>query len=711
LQPLAILFGAAFTVAVAYSLGAILLHDSCFDAGVRFVAGAAILSALVFTAGALDLVYPATFLAIGAVAIAAARTAWRIPKRPRLTRWSILFIPFLILYFFNAMAPEISFDGSRYHLGLVSRYLREHGFHQVAGNLYAALSQGVEMLYLFAFAFGRHSAAAMVHFAFLLALVRQLYAWSKRRGFPLAGVCASALVFVSPAVGVDGTSAYNDVAVAAIAFTLFHVLELWNESRSGRLLVAAGLLAGFAYGAKYTAFLAVPYAIGFVLWRARRLGSGAVVAACAVVGVLPWMLKNYLWFRNPLAPLFNHLFPNPYITPSFEAEYRHTLVQYSLHSRWEIPLQVTTYGSLAGLLGPVFLLAPLGLLALRWPEGRRLLLAAAVFGATYFTNISTRFLIPALPFVALAMCLVLARAPQVAVAVVVAHGVLSWPSMVRLYARPDAWHLVKVPYREALRIKPEEGFLESNLPYYGATRMIERATPTGSTVFTQIPIPEAYTARNIRVAYQSASGIVSRRVLFSGFVPDHAPVRRLRFAFPPREAGGIRLVQMEIGAGTWTIHEVRAFDGARELPRSAWRATAKPSPWGIEAAMDGRVTSFWNCGETLRPGQYVQFEFPGKERIDAVQIETAPDQPAGIALEIRDAGGVWTRVAGGPDVEEVTPPADLRQAAASELKRRGIDYLLLFDNEFGADDLRSRASRWNIRQVAEYKGARLYKLP
>jgi hypothetical protein len=97
LQPLAILFGAAFTVAVAYSLGAILLHDSCFDAGVRFVAGAAILSALVFTAGALDLVYPATFLAIGAVAIAAARTAWRIPKRPRLTRWSILFIPFRIL--------------------------------------------------------------------------------------------------------------------------------------------------------------------------------------------------------------------------------------------------------------------------------------------------------------------------------------------------------------------------------------------------------------------------------------------------------------------------------------------------------------------------------------------------------------------------------------------------------------------------------------
>ena len=66
----------------------------------------------------------------------------------------------------------------------------------------------------------------------------------------MAGICAAAMVFVSPVVGVDGTSAYNDVAVAAIAFTLFHVLDLWDGSRNPRLLVAAGLLSGFAFAAK-----------------------------------------------------------------------------------------------------------------------------------------------------------------------------------------------------------------------------------------------------------------------------------------------------------------------------------------------------------------------------------------------------------------------------------------------------------------------------
>ena len=164
---------------------------------------------------------------------------------------------YLVLYLANAMAPEVSPDGAGYHLGLVGRYLREHGFVRITDNLYAAMPAGVEMLFLFAFAFGRHSAAALVHFAFLLALVWQVFSYARRRGFPVAGASAALLVFASPVVGIDGTSAYNDVAVAAIAFTLFHLLQIWDEERNPRLLAAIGLVAGFAFAAKYTAWPAV----------------------------------------------------------------------------------------------------------------------------------------------------------------------------------------------------------------------------------------------------------------------------------------------------------------------------------------------------------------------------------------------------------------------------------------------------------------------
>jgi hypothetical protein len=363
----------------------------------------------------------------------------------------------------------------------------------------------------------------------------------------------------------------------------------------------------------------------------------------------------------------------------------------------DLPLQITTFGSMSGLLGPIFLFAPIALLALRWSDGRRLLLAGALFAAPYAANVSTRFLIPALPFVAMAMSLVLARIPRAAVALVVIHAFLSWPDVVRRYAKPDAWRLAKVPFREALRIKPEPGFLESNLPLYGIARRIDELTPPGSTVFTDVSIPDAYTSRNIRVSYQSASNIVSRRVWFSGFVPEHAPVVRARFAFPPRTLGSFTVNQMGAGRANWTIHEIRALDGARELPRTGWR--------GIEAALDGRSASLWMCGETLRPGQSVRIDFAAPEQVDTVVLEMAPDQPdARLVLSLAD-------LTVSPLIQEVAAPADLRRRAAEELKRRGIDYILAFDGQFGADDLQTRADAWGIQPVTEYKGARLYRLP
>jgi hypothetical protein len=541
-----------------------------------------------------------------------------------------------------------------------------------------------------------------------------MFCYGRRVGLPLAGACGALLVFASPVVGVDGTSAYNDVAVAAIAFTLFHLLQIWDDVRAPRLLVAIGLVAGFGYAAKYTACLGVVYALGFVAWKSRRrIRETAVVAVSAAVLVAPWMVKNWIWVANPFSPFLNGLFPNPYVTVAFEQEYRHHMALYELGSRWQIPMQVTTYGSLAGLLGPIFLLSPLALLALRRREGRQLLLAALVFGAPYFGNISTRFLIPPLPFVALAMALVLSRVPRVLVAVALVHALISWPSVAAKYCHYDAWHLNKVPWREALRIKPEDAYLESHLPLYGAARLVERTTAPASAVFALTPIPDAYTSRQILVAQQSSENVMSREILWTAFTPDYQPTWRLRFVFPQQPLGALRVVQTNSGADLWSIHELRVFDGARELPRDPrWRFDAQPYPWGIANAFDGNPITFWKCGETLRPGQFVEVDFNGVEQADSVLIETSPNQwGIRLKLEGRDANAQWKLLAPEPQASDAPVPPGLRRAAAEELKRRGIDYLLVIDGEFGADDLRDNAGLWGIRQVGEYKGARLYQLP
>ena len=728
MQALLILFGALFTVAVCLACGRLLLRDTVADLGINFVCGAAIVSLAVFALAAARAVYAPVFVALGAVVLWSARRhiCFSQSKGRRrglaLYAFAALFLAYFAVYFIHAMAPEISPDGTAYHLGLVGRYLREHGFHRITTNMYASLSQGIEMLFLFAFAFGRHSAAALVHLAFLLALVWQMAAYGRRAGSPFAGACAAFLVFASPVVGIDAASAYNDVAVAAIAFTLFQLLERWDASREVRLLAAVGLVAGFAYAAKYTAALAVPYAIGYVGWKSRhRWWDMAIVAGCAGLLIVPWLAKNWLWVQNPVAPFFNQLFPNPYVSTSFETEYSEYLRHYELSSLRELPLQVTTYGKLSGLLGPVFLLAPLALLAAFRREGRRLLVVSVVFGAAYFLNIGARFLIPPLPFVALGMALALCSVPGSAgrgmlAAVVLLHAYLSWPSRVPKYGKDDAWRLRGIPWREALRIRSEEAYLERWVPYYDAVRMIESTTPQGSTVFTSEPIPEAYTSRRILVEYQATENQVTGRTFRMGARPEDAPTARLHFSFPRMRLRAIRVVQTSAGApvaAPWRIHELRIFDGDRELPRlPEWRLRARPYAWGIQNAFDNSPVTFWISGDRSRPGMFVQVDFGREENADALDIETIPDHwQAALTLEGKTVSGEWNAIASVPTYKEEARPLGLRRAVGGELKRRGIDYLLLFDKNAGADDLRRNTEQWGVRLVGTAKGARLYQLP
>ena len=375
-----------------------------------------------------------------------------------------------------------------------------------------------------------------------------------------------------------------------------------------------------------------------------------------------------------MAPFFNRWFPNPYVNAAFEDTYRRMMAMYHLKSRWQIPMEVTTYGTVSGLLGPVFLLSPLALLSLRRREGRQLLLAALVFGLSYFSNIAARFLLPPLPFVALGMTLAVSAMPQLVVALALVHCVISWPALVPRYAEKDAWRVIKFPWKEALRIRPEEPYLEARLYSYGVDRMIERATPPGATVFSFTPIPEAYTSRHIRIEYQAAPNQIAGKILWTATQPEFAPTLRLRLPFPRQKLRGLRVVQTATADDFWSVHELRILDGERELPRAPeWRLTAQPYPWGVQDAFDNSLATFWICGDTLKPGQFLEVDFHGEQTADAVVIETAPNQPgARLRLEGLDDAGHWQVLAGAPQPSEAARPLGLRRAVAAELKRRGM---------------------------------------
>lgn len=103
-------------------------------------------------------------------------------------------------------------------------------------------------------------------------------------GKPGAGVVGALLVFMSPVVGRDGTTAYIDVALGTVLFAMFCVLQIWRTERCRRLLIPLGLLAGFAYAVKYLGAAAIPYVLVFVAFHLRKTKQEALRAILIVAG-------------------------------------------------------------------------------------------------------------------------------------------------------------------------------------------------------------------------------------------------------------------------------------------------------------------------------------------------------------------------------------------------------------------------------------------
>jgi hypothetical protein len=729
------LLGAGFTCAGCYASGAVLIDrlQLKLRGPERFplalVLGGACLHLAVFAILALQIAYWPVLVALllAVIGFAVRCGSWRVsgersePLSTTLrTLCVLLFGAFTLIYFLHAWAPEISPDGSAYHLGFVARYLRSHGFERITTSMYAVLGGGVEMLFVPAFAIGKHSAAALTHLAFLIALALSIVAYGRRLGKPWAGVVGAFLVYASPVAGIDGSSAYIDAAAAAIVFSVFYWLEIWDELRDERILIPIGLLAGFAYAAKYTIFAIALYAIGFLLWRTRSMRPVLKMLGWASLTMTPWVLKNWIVLHNPVAPFANQLFRNPYFHAGVIDEWSAYLRSYGLPNLKALPLEVTVRGAVTqGLIGPVFLVLPIALLSLRFRAGRRLMAAGVILLVPYFGNIGTRFLIPVLPFFGLALALAPGDSPGLVTVLMLFSALTSWPSVIKHYAEPGSWRMDTVPLKRgiqtALRIIPEDTFLRQASLSYSIARMVDDYVPRNEPVLGLTAIADAYTRREILVDYEAAFNNLLADVLNNGWVASYQPRVLESYTFRERGVRRIRIEQTSLGRlrEQWSLHEIRFFHAGTELPRRPeWRLNAWPDPWDVQLAFDNSPATRWRTWERAAPGQYVQVDFGGEVAIGEVRIERSYDyNELKVAVKTLDSGtGSWTVIAREPKVTAIKPDPNIRRYATRELKERGVRFVLVPDDYSGAFDFRGDPEGWGMELVTAGYGARLYRI-
>ncbi len=572
---LSALGGAAFTIAVCLAAGILLLRSLRLDFYRQefplfaFVGGSACVSLAIMLLCVVHQARLAVFLTGGVATIGwAVRAEMRAPRKreslPALpVAWrivfTVVFAAFCACYLCNAAAPEVSPDGSSYHLGNVARDLRHQGFDWNFHSIYSSMPQGMEMLFLLAFAIGRHSAAALVHAAFQAALPLLIVCSGRRLGFPRVGCFAALVTYASPVVGIDGVSAYNDLTIATLIYADFFLLQVKSQKINTNRNILIGLLAGFAFSVKYTAGILLPFAaIGS---KGRKLG--ALLAGAAIIAG-PWILRNWIWTGNPAAPFLNGWFPNRFWTTAAEHQYLAGLGQYPpFKSLWDFFLQLTVLGGFVpGMIGPVFILLPLALLALRHPYGRRVLAAAAVFALPAFFNTEVRFLIPAIPFLALALGFAMENSWGALPAIALFQSLVCWPAVMDTYCDRIAWRVRGLPIRAALRIDSEDAYIASRVGDYPLRDAIAKDVPAGARIFSFAGRAAAYLPRDIVVGYESSDGIRVQEALQNAA----AAHRGQREAVLSAKAAGLTHLLIEDADGvapdiknslsTWGLSEV-----------------------------------------------------------------------------------------------------------------------------------------------------------
>ena len=463
---------------------------------VSFGLGAIVISYSVF---ALMLMHRANLLALTAlllIAIVAGQTrgfgaAWvRPPLLP-----VVICAPFAIWYLVNALAPEVQADANVYHLLPALDSLRHAGFSKTI-SFYDRLPQAFEMLFVPAWRIGGSSSAKLVHFAFLLASAPLIVLLAERLELPrMTGAIAAALYFCTPIVGVAGTSAFNDAAL--VYFSLCAVLLAMEDEP-----VYAGLLAGFCYAVKMTGLVAVPVALAFFFWR-RQWRSAAICGMAAIATLCPWLIRNWVQTGNPFAPFLNAWFPNPYFYVITEQTLAANLGNYGV-SFWQRFPELLTGSRLQGVTGPAFALVPLALIG-AWSRRSGLLLIAlaAAFSLPWWMNAGARFLMPALPFLALAIC---AAVPFRAAAVIlILHAITSWPAVLPLYS-PRVLQLRDFPLSAALRFETAQHYLERISPDYRYAKMAEANTPPNARIFDLTGVHAVYANREFVGFWSSSLG-------------------------------------------------------------------------------------------------------------------------------------------------------------------------------------------------------------
>jgi hypothetical protein len=259
--------------------------------------------------------------------------------------------------------------------------------------------------------------------------------WAADRFVPGYGTAAAITLGLATIVMTFSAEFFSHVISAALAFAAFCVLMKERDGPARRWLVfAAGLLAGLAVTFEFqTGLVGVVLVVYALVRRSDRVPRAAAYAGGAVLGALPMLAFNTWAFGNPLKLAYSD-------AVAFPGRSGHDVL--GLNSDGFFGITVPRFDSAFDLLfagrgliamTPIIVMAVIGVFMMRRKhraEANTILAVAAVYfiyNSGYWLPYGggtpgPRFLIPALPFVALGLAYAYKRLPALTLGLAIPSG-------------------------------------------------------------------------------------------------------------------------------------------------------------------------------------------------------------------------------------------------------------------------------------------------
>ncbi len=530
---------------------------------------------------------------------------------------ALLWFPFVFL-------PPFFYDTLHYHYGLPAVFLQSGSTRPLSWFVESHFPLGVEMLSLVGIAAAGYVGANLAGFMLFALPGVGILCLADRLGARRAGWIALLLYLFSSTSVRTLLLQKNDAGVALFFFAFVYAALLYRESGGDRrFLVLAGALAGASLGTKYTmlVFVAVASAAMFLpSWNRggadapprapspARLADPFLFLAAAAFVYAPWPLRNVAASGNPVYPLLNGVFRSPTWSParmallagnahSFSAMFHGPLDAAKLLASVTFFPDPTISGGGASL-GAAFvgtLLFP----ALRrrssppWLFLRNV--ALGCLAAWFFTSWFTRFLLPALPPMALLTGAVVSewsqrvgkKAELAAAAIVIVCLAAQAASAVSASEYPP----FAKAYRASVAVigRPDRASrLASQLAdSFRAARFVNARLPAGAKILF---------VGETRLFY-------FHRAVVAPSAFDEHPLRRI--AVPGRPPGEIRRLLVERGFTHILVNRFEWDRFGRTYYRSFWpkeeRMAVNRFLAGLPAVYRERAISVLSLGAASRP--------------------------------------------------------------------------------------------------------------